>query len=177
MGLYQQSLEIFEGLGDLRGKSATLAMMAGIYVTRGDLDGAMGLYQQSLEIFEGLGDLRGKSATLHEMAGISVTRGDLDRAMGLYQQSLEIDEGLGDLQGKAMTLGMMSQVYWARQRYKEAITFLLNGLMLLVQLRIEPQIQQEMASVMAGWRAKLGEQKFDALWKEITDSPLPEWLT
>jgi hypothetical protein len=34
--------------------------MAGIYVTRGDLDGAMKLYQQSLETFERLGDLRGK---------------------------------------------------------------------------------------------------------------------
>jgi hypothetical protein len=67
-------------------------------------------------------------------------------------------------------------VYWARQQYKEAITFLLNGLMLLVQLRIEPQTQQAMASDMAGWRAELGEQKFDALWKEITNSPLPEWL-
>jgi tetratricopeptide (TPR) repeat protein len=176
MTLYQQTLEIFEGLGDLQGKAATLHEMAYILRVRGDLDGATQLYQQSLEIKEGLGDLQGKAATLHNMAYILSVRGDLDGAMGLYQQSLEIYEGLGDLRGKAMTLGMMSQIYWARQRYKEAITFLLNGLMLLVQSRIEPQTQQAMASVMAGWRAELGEQKFDALWKEITDSPLPEWL-
>jgi tetratricopeptide (TPR) repeat protein len=177
MGLYQQSLEIKEGLGDLRGKAVTIGEMAKIFEIRGNLNKALEMQEEKLAITKQLGDQRETSVALHNMAGISVTRGDLDRAMGLYQQSLEIDEGLGDLQGKAMTLGMMSQVYWARQRYKEAITFLLNGLMLLVQLRIEPQIQQEMASVMAGWRAKLGEQKFDALWKEITDSPLPEWLT
>ena len=39
MKLYQQSLEFDEGLGDLQGKSATLHEMAGIYVTRGDLEG------------------------------------------------------------------------------------------------------------------------------------------
>jgi hypothetical protein len=49
MRLYQQSLEIKERLGDLKGKSATLHEMAYIYVTRGDLDGAMRLYQQVLE--------------------------------------------------------------------------------------------------------------------------------
>jgi tetratricopeptide (TPR) repeat protein len=114
MKLYQQSLEIKEGLGDLQGKSATLHQMAGIYVTRGDLDGAMKLYQQSLEIKEGLGDLQGKSATLHQMAGIYVTRGDLDGAMKLYQQSLEIKEGLGDLQGKSATLHQMAGIYVTR---------------------------------------------------------------
>ena len=114
MKLYQQSLEIEEGLGDLKGKSATLHAMAGIYVTRGDLEGAMKLYQQSLEIEEGLGDLQGKSATLHAMAGMYVTRGDLDGAMKLYQQSLEIKEGLGDLQGKSATLHGMASVFVTR---------------------------------------------------------------
>jgi tetratricopeptide (TPR) repeat protein len=82
--------------------------MANVYVTRGDLDGAMRLYQQSLETFERLGDLRGKSATLHEMANVLVTRGDLDGAMRLYQQSLEIKERLGDLKGKSATLHEMA---------------------------------------------------------------------
>jgi hypothetical protein len=81
MKLYQQSLKIKERLGDLKGKAATLAMMAQIYVTRGDLDGTMHLYQQSLELEERLGDLKGKAATLHAMANVLVTRGDLDGAM------------------------------------------------------------------------------------------------
>jgi hypothetical protein len=59
--------------------------MAGVLVTRGDLDGAMRLYEQSLAIKESLGDVRGKSATLHQMAGVLVTRGDLDGAMRHHQ--------------------------------------------------------------------------------------------
>ncbi|MEZ0396218.1 MAG: tetratricopeptide repeat protein [Anaerolineales bacterium] len=177
MTLYQQALQIQEGLGDLQGKSATLHNMAQIYVTRGDLDGAMTLYQQSLDIKEGLGDLQGKSDTLAMMAQIYVTRGDLDGAMKLYQQALQIMEGLGDLKGKAMTLGMMSKVYWGKQNYKEAIAFLLKGLMQLVELKIEPRTQQAMASDLAGWRNELGAEQFDALWKEITGQEnVPEWL-
>jgi hypothetical protein len=74
----------------VRGTSATLHQMAGVLVTRGDLDGAMRLYEQSLAIEESLGDVRGTSATLHQMAGVLVTRGDLDGAMRLYEQSLAI---------------------------------------------------------------------------------------
>lgn len=110
MQLYQQSLDIKIGTGDLREKSATLHGIAEIYVIRGKTDDAMKLYQQSLEIFEGLGDLQGKSKALHNMANIYVTRGDFDRAMDLYQKSLEIKKGLGDLQGMSATFHEVAKI-------------------------------------------------------------------
>jgi tetratricopeptide (TPR) repeat protein len=168
MRLYQQSLELDERLGDLKGKAATLHAMASVLVTRGDLDGAMRLYQQSLELDERLGDLQGKAATLHAMANVLVTRGDLDGAMRLYQQSLELDERLGNLQGKAITLGTMGQALWAQGKHGEAIASLWSGLKLLRQLKIEPQTQQAMASVLADWREQMGAEAFDRLWQQVT---------
>jgi tetratricopeptide (TPR) repeat protein len=176
MQLYQQSLEIKERLGDLRGKAATLHQMANVLVTRGDLDGAMELYRQVLENVERLGDLKGKAATLHQMANVLVTRGDLDGAMRLYQQSLELEERLGDLKGKAITLGMMGQVLWAQGKHGEAIASLWSGLKLLRQLKIEPQIQEAMASTLAGWREQMGAEAFDRLWQQVTEQALPQWL-
>ncbi len=114
MDLYQQSLQTFDALGDLKGKAATLHEMANIHTLRGDLDRAMDLYQQVLETVKALGDLQGKAATLHEMAYIYRVRGDLDRAMDLYQRSLQIKEALGDLQGKAATLHEMAYIYRVR---------------------------------------------------------------
>jgi tetratricopeptide (TPR) repeat protein len=114
MRLYQEALELFERLGDLQGKGATLHQMAYILRVRGDLDGAMRLYQQSLEIEERLGDLQGKAVTLHEMAYILRVRGDLDGAMRLYQEALEIEERLGDLRGKAATLHQMAYILRVR---------------------------------------------------------------
>lgn len=177
LSLYQESFEIGKKTGNLKVQSSTSRQMAGIYVMRDDLDRAMKLCQQSLEIEDGLGNQQGKSATLHAMANIYTARGDLDGAMKLYQQSLEIEDDLGDLQGRAMTLGMMGKVLWESQNYKDAIASLLQGLMQLVELKIEPQIQQAMTSDMTGWREELGAEKFDAIWKEITRQKIPEWLS
>jgi tetratricopeptide (TPR) repeat protein len=181
MRLYQQSLEIKERLGDLNAWAYTCAGKRGRHAARNrnawpracwspacDLDGAMRLYQQSLELEERLGDLKGKSATLHAMANVLVTRGDLDGAMRLYQQSLELDERLGNLQGKAITLGTMGQALWAQGKHGEAIASLWSGLKLLRQLKIEPQTQQAMASVLADWREQMGAEAFDRLWQQVT---------
>jgi hypothetical protein len=88
--------------------------------------------------------------------------------MRLYQQSLELEERLGDLQGKSATLGMMGQVLWAQGKHGEAIASLWGGLKLLRQLKIEPQIQEAMASVLADWRQQMGAEAFNRLWQQVT---------
>ena len=142
----------------------------------GDLNGAMKLYEQALEIDEGLGDLQGKSATLHEMANIFVTRGDLNGAMKLYEQSLEIKEGLGDLKGKASTLAMFGQVMLQQKNYPKAIRMLLESLQTLSSIGAQPDVET-VAKILAGVRNEIGAETFDSAWKEISDSPIPDWLT
>ena len=119
--LYQQSLEIKEGIGNVQGKAATLHNMADIYRTQGQIDQALKLYQQSLEIKEGIGDVQGKAATLHSMAVIYRTQGEIDQALKLYQQSLEIKEGIGDVQGKAATLHSMADIYQTQGQIDQAL--------------------------------------------------------
>jgi tetratricopeptide (TPR) repeat protein len=93
--LYQQSLEISEGLGDLKGKSTTLHNIAGIYVTRGDLDRALKLYQQSLALNEGLGDLKGKSNTLAMMAQIDALQNNFEQSLIKLVNALNTNIQLG----------------------------------------------------------------------------------
>jgi len=131
MILYLQSLETFDGLGDLQGKSTTLYQIAEIHTIRGDLNRAMKLFQQSLKTFEELGDLQRKSATLKAMASIYAIRSDLNGAMKLCQQSLEIDEGLGNLRDKYITLNQMATIYTTRGD--------LDGAMKLYQQSLEIQ--------------------------------------
>ena len=110
MKLWQESLEILDKIGDVRGKAATLHSMAGVIAQQGDVDRAMKLWQESLELMDKIGDVRGKAATLNNMAGVIAQQGDVDRAMTLWQESLEIDESIGNVQGKAATLANMA---WA----------------------------------------------------------------
>jgi tetratricopeptide (TPR) repeat protein len=177
MRLYQQILSIEEGLGDLIGKASVLRWIAVIETKRGNFYRALEICKQTLDIANQLGDADGKASSLHQMGVVYTLRRDLDGAMKLYQQSLEIKENIGDLQGRAMTMGMISKIYWEKRNYKEAIKSLLNGLMQLVELKIEPNTQRAMASDIAGWREELGANRFDGLWKEITGQGVPDWLT
>ncbi len=213
--LYQQSLEILEGSDNLQDKSIVLHNIAHIYATRGDLDGAIKLYQQSLVIEESLGDLHSKSATLNQMAYIYRTRGDLDGAMKLHQQALQIDEGLGDLQGKirafanmasileeddsqralslysealdiaqkfqepfsiANVLGMMSTPLIQIGESRKALELLIEALNLFVQLQAKQEINSTVVRLQ-NMREKIGKNEFDSLWKQLTNSPPPEWLS
>jgi tetratricopeptide (TPR) repeat protein len=151
-------------------------VLAGVFVTRGDLDGAMRLYQQSLQIKEQLGDLQGKSATLHAMANVMVTRGDLDGAMRLYQQSLQIKEQLGDLQGKSATLAMLAQLLFASGDKRNALAALLESLQTLLQIGAMPDANK-VANILYGLKQNVGAEEFARLWREVTgNDEQPEWL-
>ncbi len=109
------------------------------------------------------------------MAYILRVRGDLDGAMKLYQQSLEIKEGLGDLQGKSATLAMLGQLLVAQKEYPRAIIALVESLQTLSSIGARPDAEK-VAGILLGVRQQIGVENFNNAWKEITDSPLPEWL-
>ena len=102
--------------------------------------------------------------------------GDLNGAMKLYEQSLEIKEGLGDLKGKASTLAMFGQVMLQQKNYPKAIRMLLESLQTLSSIGAQPDVET-VAKILAGVRNEIGAETFDSAWKEISDSPIPDWLT
>jgi tetratricopeptide (TPR) repeat protein len=85
--LWQQSLELKERIGDVKGKAVTLHNMAGVIAQQGDMERAVQLWQRSLEIKEHIGDVRGKAATLANMAWAAGQSGDHARSEELYRQA------------------------------------------------------------------------------------------
>ncbi|MFZ5898023.1 MAG: tetratricopeptide repeat protein [Bacillota bacterium] len=128
--LWEQSVEIRERTGDLKGKADTLNSIAtalaeqgevaranplGLYlvadapVDHGKTTRAIELWEQSVKIRERIGDLKGKADTLNSMAHALVAQGETVRAMELWGQSVEIRERFGDFEGKAFLLHTMAQ--------------------------------------------------------------------
>jgi tetratricopeptide (TPR) repeat protein len=89
LGFWQDSLELYEQIGDVQGKAATLHEMAGVIAQQGDIPRALGLWQDSLELAEQIGDVRGKAATLAWMAWLAHSQGDLAKARALYLQAAQ----------------------------------------------------------------------------------------
>jgi tetratricopeptide (TPR) repeat protein len=92
MSIWQDSLSMHEQIGDVQGKAATLANMAGVVAQQGDVARAMALWQESLQLDEQIGDVKGKAATLANMAWAAGKQGDAKREREL---NLEAARALG----------------------------------------------------------------------------------
>jgi len=166
MKLWQESLEILDKIGDVRGKAATLHSMAGVIAQQGDVDRAMKLWQESLELMDKIGDVRGKAATLNNMAGVIAQQGDVDRAMTLWQESLELMDKIGDVQGKAATLHNMAGVIAQQGDVDRAMTLWQESLELMDKIG---DVQGKAATLanMAGVIAQQGDvDRAMKLWQE-----------
>jgi tetratricopeptide (TPR) repeat protein len=126
--LYQESLDIFEQLGDRPHTGGTKHQLGMLAHDQGDYPEARRLYQESLAIFEGLHDLPRMAATKHQLGMLAHDQGDYPEARRLYQESLAIKEELRDRLGIAQSkhqLGMLAQLAGdyaeARRLYQESL--------------------------------------------------------
>jgi len=118
---YQESLEIFEELGDTRGIASTLHQLGMIHQDQGRYDEAEEIYQESLKIAKDGGNKRAIARTLHQLGTIHQQHGRYDEAVTMYQESLKMAEELGNRSGIASTLGQMGTIHQAQGRYNEAV--------------------------------------------------------
>ncbi len=121
IALWQQSLEIQQQIGDVKGKAATLGSIAQVFRQQGDITQAIALWQQSLEIEQQIGDVEGKATTLNNMAEVFAEQGDITQAIALWQQSLEIEQQIGNVKDKATTLNNMAVAFYQQGDITQAI--------------------------------------------------------
>jgi tetratricopeptide (TPR) repeat protein len=135
LGLWEQSLDLDEQIGDLQGKVTTLHQMAYVIAQQGDVGRALDLWQQSLSILEEIGDVHGKAAALNNMAEVITQQGDVNRAMEMYLQSLALKEQIGDVQGTAATLNNMAGVIAQQGDVGRALEMYQRSLNLYLQIK------------------------------------------
>ncbi|MEV6695381.1 tetratricopeptide repeat protein, partial [Micromonospora sp. NPDC051196] len=117
---YQQSLTIFEELGDRSGMASSYHQLGMIAQARGDYGEAERRYQQSLTIDEELGSRAGMASSYGQLGMIAQARGDYGEAERRYQQSLTIKEELGSRAGMASSYHQLGYLAQARGDYGEA---------------------------------------------------------
>jgi tetratricopeptide (TPR) repeat protein len=71
LSFYKVQIPIFERLGDIHSRAASMERIADILQARGQLDEALRIHQEEvLPVFERLGDLRAKAITMGKIAKI-----------------------------------------------------------------------------------------------------------
>ena len=118
--LWEQSLELFEALGDEHGRAVMLHRLGISALRRGDLARARELVETSHEIHERNGDRWGKAQTIGTLGAIARDAGDADRAAELIATSAVMAREAGVRWWESGTLAELASLELKAGRIDEA---------------------------------------------------------
>jgi tetratricopeptide (TPR) repeat protein len=120
--LWQESLGLFQQIGDLSEQSIVLNTLAGFAWLRGDIYQAEELWQKSLEISAKAGDLDSRSDAIRGLAKIAKSQGKIEEEWQLWNESLQLQEYNADAKGKANILHERAMIYATQGKIEDALT-------------------------------------------------------
>ena len=104
LALFEESLAIFQSLGDRRGTANALHNLATVVGWRGEDERAVALVDESLTLWRELGDTWGIGMALGLRGNLAQRQGDRERAVALAEESLTLLRAVGDTWGIAFRL-------------------------------------------------------------------------
>lgn len=125
----EQSLSLYEELGDRWGRRASLNALAVSARDRGDYSSAQMNFERSLECWRVLADRLATARCLHNLANVVRVRGDYSAAQSALREATSIFVELGDRSGAAWSLNQQGDIareqgemVVARELYQQALS-------------------------------------------------------
>jgi predicted ATPase/DNA-binding SARP family transcriptional activator len=113
--LYEQSLALYQGLGDQSGIASSLQALSGIALHQGQLEEGERLARESFAIRQELGDRAGIASGLRTLGVALLKLGKYVEAHSLLEESAAIYNDLGSPSGLALSLLHEAEVLLGRQ--------------------------------------------------------------
>lgn len=135
--LCEQSLALWEELGDAGGMARALLSLGTIASEQGDLERAMELSERAAELYREAGDERGHALAVSNLSGIALESGDYSRASALGAEAYSLLESLEDSEGMAMALVNQGLVALSEHEHERALELLRRALRLLAELEFK----------------------------------------
>jgi len=120
--LFEESLAIFQELGNRWGIATALLDLGGIARNQGNYVSAYTLVEESLAIFRELNNKPGIAASLDNLGLIDYRQGKIERARSLYGESLTIKRELGDKDGIALSLNNLGGIARDQANFELALS-------------------------------------------------------
>jgi len=102
--LAEESMALFQKLGDKQGRATALNLRGNVAKYQSDYVSAVALHEECLSLQRELGNKRGIAVALNNLGAIAVEQGDYRRALELCEESLAIKRELGNKHGIAQSL-------------------------------------------------------------------------
>jgi len=135
--LSEQSLALWEELGDEAGIARSLLSLGTVAAEQGDQDHAIELSERAAELYRKNDDRRGHALAISNLGGIALERGDYVQAAALSEQAYGLFETLEDSEGMAFALVNQGFAALSERDHARALTLLREALRRLVELEFK----------------------------------------
>jgi len=138
--LFEESLAIWEELGDEAGTARSLLSMGTVAAEQGDQQRAIELSERAAQLYDESGDQRGHALAISNLGGIALERGEYGKAASLSEQAYGLFETLEDSEGMAFALVNQGFAALSQKEHERAIELLRQALRRLAELEFRDVI-------------------------------------
>ncbi len=118
---YEESLRLFESLGDYRGRVTALATLAAVSHALGRARQSLDYYSDALALLRSTNDSREEARALTGAARVHFAMGDRERALSTFRQALAVFQATGDARAAGYTLNHVGHVHASRAEEQKAL--------------------------------------------------------
>lgn len=108
--LLEQSLELYQQLGDKLGAARSLTSLGIVAVDQAEYGRATCLYEQSMEIVRADGDETRIATLLNNLGNVALMQGNYERAITFFEECLVLKREVGDKDGVAIVLNNLAEL-------------------------------------------------------------------
>jgi predicted ATPase/DNA-binding SARP family transcriptional activator len=152
----EQSLTLYQSLGDRRGIALNLTYLGMLARHRGEYARASTLLEKSVTLFRGLGETWAMAVALNVLGDIAADQRDYGTARTFYEQGLRLLRHVQDTWGTAFTLVHLGRVAYHQGEHRHAVLLCREALTLLQELGV-PRGTAACLETLAGIAAVRGQ--------------------
>ncbi|HMI99837.1 MAG TPA: BTAD domain-containing putative transcriptional regulator [Gaiellaceae bacterium] len=138
--LSEQSLALWEELGDVSGTARSLLSLGTVAAEQGDHERAISLSERAADLYRESGEQRGHALAISNLGGIALERGDYAKAASLSEEAYGLFQMLEDSEGMAFALVNQGFAALSEHEHERALAFLRKALRRLVELEFRDVI-------------------------------------
>lgn len=126
--MLEESLRLFQEVGDNWGVAWTLDNLGMLVLSDGDYARAGTMFERSLALFQRVGDRRGSACVFDNLGWTSLMQGDHVQARSRFEQALALFREIGDRRGTGRALANLANVLRIQGDLAAARTLLVESL-------------------------------------------------
>ncbi|MGH9841830.1 MAG: CHAT domain-containing protein [Blastocatellia bacterium] len=120
---YQESLTLWQSLGDTVKEVTTLSSIGRSYINLGENQKSLDFYERALSLSRAMGDSKDEAAMLDRIATVYDSLGQKQKALGFYNQALQLRRVARDPDAEAASLNNIGLAYANLGESQKALDF------------------------------------------------------